>query len=143
MTSYDKFVETCVCDAVAGGLKDPYGQPKIDWSEIIDTYQVYFSDMEDTFFVPDTSRGPIGAGIRSYRIDAFVWKRGYALPAGSYPRAWYIFEGYPYRQIGLAKKVTSQPKRKDYCYNCNTDKLYCKMMAFCCSGCHRVILGGA
>lgn len=32
-------------------------------------------------------------------------------------------------------------KRKDFCYDCQTDNLYVHMMAFKCSKCHKIILG--
>lgn len=32
--------------------------------------------------------------------------------------------------------------RKDFCYDCGTDKLYCHAMTFKCKICDKIILGG-
>lgn len=44
--------------------------------------------------------------------------------------------------IDEKQNESAEIKRKDYCYDCNNDDLYCHAMTFKCSKCHKIILGG-
>lgn len=42
----------------------------------------------------------------------------------------------------LKEYINEPEKRKDYCYNYQSDDLYCHAMTFKCKKCDKIILGG-